>query len=182
MLTGGSMGIFLDQVPEEIQDHIRDIAATSGLPQGDDAVEAISEGWLEKQRLFEEKTAELNMETVDELAADFPRGALVITYSGSLLTIGPQKDQQRRIEYTSIGLRHDVPDALLSEQTAIKGSILVNSPARFTDGPIEQSSLIYRIAIHREELEAEEENKRLNSATQIISESFADVNKSLDLE
>lgn len=173
---------YLDQIPEDIQDHIRDIATTSGLPQGEDAVEAIAEGWLQKKKLFEEKIAELDMETVEELPVDFERGALLLTFSGSLLTVSPLHDQTRNVEYTSIGLRHDVPDSAESAGTALQQTITLNEPALFTNGPVKQSSPIFRIAIHREELEPEEEEKRLSSATQVISEGFADVNKTLTLE
>ncbi|AFG38868.1 hypothetical protein [Spirochaeta africana] len=176
------MGTYLDQVPEKIQDHIRDIAATSGLPQGEEAVEAIAQGWLQKQELFAEKTAELDMESVDDILPDFERGALLLTYSGSLLTVGPLVGDGRWVEYTSIGLRHDVPDSAESQDTGINQAILLDEPASFTRGPIQQSSPIYRIAIHREHLDPEEEQQRLSSATQIISEGFADVNKTLTLE
>ncbi|MFW5802253.1 MAG: hypothetical protein ACOCVC_09485, partial [Spirochaeta sp.] len=155
---------------------------TSGLPQGEDSIEAIAQGWLQKLELFTEKTDELDMESVEELQPDFPRGALLLTYSGSLLTIGPMIEDVRRIEYTSIGLRHDVPDSAESGGTNISAVIVLDEPARLSDGPIKQSSPIYRIAIHREELEPEEEERRLSSATQIISEGFADVNKTLTLE
>ena len=176
------MGTYLDQVPEKIRDHIRDIAATSGLPQGEEAVEAIAQGWLQKQELFSEKTEELDMELVDDITPDFERGALLLTYSGSLLTVGPLLGDSRTVEYTSIGLRHDVPDSAESENSNIAEPILIDEPAQFTAGPIRQSSPIYRIAIHREQLEPEEEQRRLSSATQIISEGFADVNKTLTLE
>ena len=176
------MGNYLDQIPEDIQDHIRDIAATSGLPQGEDAVEAIAQGWLQKKQLFDEKIAELNMDTVDELAVDFERGALMLTYSGSLLTISPLHDQTRKVEYTSIGLRHDVPDSAESAGTALQEAITLNEPALFTAGPVKQSSPIFRIAVHRDQLEPEEEEERLSSATQVISEGFADVNKTITLE
>lgn len=176
------MGNYLEQVPERIQDHIREIAATSGLPQGEDAVEAISQGWLQKQELFEEKLEELNMELVERLPVDFERGALLLTYSGSLLTVGPLQESQRKVEYTSIGLRHDVPDSAAAENTAIATEIALDEPAHFSNGPVKQSSPIFQVAIHSEELEPEEEERRLSSATQIISEGFADVNKTIAVE
>ena len=50
------MGEYIDQVPVEIQDHIRQITKTSGLPDTDDAVDLIAQGWLEKKHRFERDT------------------------------------------------------------------------------------------------------------------------------
>ena len=105
------MESFIIQIPDTIQDHIREIAVKSGLPQGEDAVEAISEGWLQKNNLFDTRISELQLETTEVLEADFPRGALLLTYSGSLITIDPVIENRRRVQYTSIGLRLDVPDS-----------------------------------------------------------------------
>ena len=43
------MGEYLSQIPTEIQDHIRQITRSSGLPEGEDSVEMIAMGWLEKK-------------------------------------------------------------------------------------------------------------------------------------
>ncbi|KKK73521.1 hypothetical protein LCGC14_2892980, partial [marine sediment metagenome] len=40
------MGEFLDKIPENIQDHIREITKTSGLPPDEESVEKIAKGWL----------------------------------------------------------------------------------------------------------------------------------------
>jgi hypothetical protein len=45
------MGEYLDQVPGEVQDHIRQITKSSGLPDTEESVEMIAQGWLEKKEL-----------------------------------------------------------------------------------------------------------------------------------
>ena len=47
------MGEYLEEVPQEIRDHIRQITRTSGLGDTEEAVEMIAKGWLEKKALFE---------------------------------------------------------------------------------------------------------------------------------
>ena len=86
------MGMYLDQIPQDIQGHIRQITKTSGLPDTEDSVELIAQGWLEKKDLFEKQLSGMNMEEVETLGKDEERGCLVMTYSGSLLNIdSPQK-------------------------------------------------------------------------------------------
>lgn len=176
------MGVYLDQIPEEIRDHIEQITATSGLPNTDESVERIAEGWLEKKRIFEEKLDELNMEEVDELPSDDERGALLLTYSGSLLGIGPLVEGRRRVEYASIGLRQDVPDTATHEHSDLADDVVVDDPVAFNVGPIQKSSPIFKIAVHREELEPAEEEQKLTEATQAITEEFVEVNKTVVMQ
>ena len=74
------MGEYLEQIPEGIRDHIKQITGTSGLPDTEESVEQMAKGWLDKKQAFEDKLSELNMEEVDEFGAEEERGALVLTY------------------------------------------------------------------------------------------------------
>ncbi|TVR91309.1 MAG: hypothetical protein EA428_06165 [Spirochaetaceae bacterium] len=173
------MGEYLDQIPEKIQEHIRQITASSGLPDTEESVEQIAEGWLEKKALFERRMAENGMNEVMLLDGDDAHGALIFTYSGSLLTIGPAFDTGRTIEYTSIGLRQDVPDSAVANESAPKGDVLVDSVAEFTNGPVEKSSPVLAIAVVGEDLEPEEEQDLLSEVTQVLTEDFVEVNKTI---
>jgi hypothetical protein len=151
------MGEFLDQVPEEIHDHIRQITKTSGLPDTEESVEQMAKGWLDKKKAFEDKLDELNMEEVDEFGAEEERGALVLTYSGSILNIGPVTDGVRRAEYVSIGLREDVPESATNEESELEEDITLDEAVSFRKGPIQKSSPIFKIAVNRDVMEAAEE-------------------------
>ena len=104
------MGEYLDKVPVEVQDHIRQITRSSGLPDTEDSVEMIAKGWLEKQELFEKRVTSMKMDEVDSLGREDEQGCLAMTFSGSLLAIGPLREDGRRVQYASIGLREDVPE------------------------------------------------------------------------
>jgi hypothetical protein len=78
------MGEYLDQIPEEIRGHIKEITRTSGLPAGEESEELIAMGWLEKKKAFEEKIAEMEMEEVEFFDKVDERATLALTYSGSL--------------------------------------------------------------------------------------------------
>ncbi|TVR33438.1 MAG: hypothetical protein EA404_04905 [Spirochaetaceae bacterium] len=173
------MGVHLDQIPEEIRDHIEQITATSGLPNTEDSIERIAEVWLEKKRIFETKLDELNMQEVDELAREDERGALLLTYSGSILNIGPLVEGRRRVEYASIGLRQDVPDTATHEHSELADDVVADDPVAFNIGPIQKSSPIFKIAVHREALEPADEEQKLTEATQAITEEFVEVNKTV---
>jgi len=176
------MADYMAQIPEHVRHHITSITATSGLPDTEESVERIAQAWLEKREAFEKRISEFQMEEWDEFAKEEERGALVMTYSGSLLTLGPVVDGERQAEYTSIGLRHDVPDSAGDESATLTEDVRIDEPVVFSKGPIQKSSAVFKIAVLKEELEPEEESKRLGEATQVLSEDFVDVNKTIVAE
>ena len=119
------------------------------------------------------------MTEVDEFGTEEERGALFLTYSGSLLTIGPLVEQKRAVEYTSIGIRQDVPEQASAEATTLDGDVSVDSIAKFSNGPIRTSSAIYMIAVAAEELAPEEEGELLAEVTKVLAEDFIEVNKTI---
>jgi hypothetical protein len=90
------MGEYLNQLPENIEEHIREITRSSGLPQGEESVEKMARGWIEKKQVFEDFIQKFQMEEVESFAQDDERGALALTYSGSLVKIGPIIDGVRK--------------------------------------------------------------------------------------
>jgi hypothetical protein len=176
------MGEYFDQIPEVIQPHIEQIAKTSGLPEGDESVEKISQGWLEKKDSFEQQIEKQSMEELESFAKDEERGALAMTYSGSLITIGPLQDDKRRVEYASIGLRQDVPDNAVDDSSSLAEDLSIDSEAVFEQGPIQKSSPIFKIAVYTEELDPDLEEEKLLEATQILTEEFVEVNKTIIVE
>ncbi|HUZ16786.1 MAG TPA: hypothetical protein VMV68_00245, partial [Spirochaetia bacterium] len=91
-------------------------------------------------------------------------------------------DGARQAEYTSIGLRRDVPGAAEDERAALAEDIRVDEPVVFSKGPIEKSSAVYKIVVVKEQLDPVEESERLSEATKILSEDFVEVNKTIIAE
>jgi hypothetical protein len=176
------MGEYLDQIPAEVQDHIRQITKSSGLPENEESVELIAKGWLDKKELFENQLGEMNMAEVEELDKDDEQGCLAMTYSGSLLNIGPVIEGGRTVQYASIGLRQDVPEAASKEDSQLGSDVQVGEPVSFSPGPIQSSSPIFKIAVTMGDLEPEEQEEQITKATMILAEGFVEVNKDLDLE
>lgn len=176
------MGDAFEQVPENVQDHIRAIAKDFKMPDTEDTLEAIAKGWLEKKNVFEEKTAEADMIEVDVLSVDEELGALALTYSGSLINIGPFFDGGRRISYSSIGFRTEIPDSAEKEDANLAKDLTVDDTAVFKNGPVKSTSKIFKIAVCKDELSAEEQEENLSEAVTIIEEEFVEVNKTVMME
>lgn len=171
------MGEHYEAVAEQVRDHLQSLVKTAGLEDNEESLEALAEGWLEKQSAFHEKTKANEMEETDRLEAEDGRGALIMTYSGSLLTIGPETDEGRTVEYTSIGLRQDVPESRKREASVLAGDVEKDAVAEFEVGPIKVSSPVYAIAVAKEDLSAEEEEELLGQVTMMVAEDFVEVNK-----
>jgi len=143
------MSDFLNQVPVNIQPHLKEILKTSGLPDSEESLEKIAESWLEKKKIFEEESKNLEMEEVEILEKNEEKGALALTYSGSLINIGPNIEGKRKISYASIGLRSDVPALATEEASSLANDMVVDKQAEFEKGPIKKSSPIFKIYLQR---------------------------------
>lgn len=176
------MGEYFDQIPEKIQYQIKDITKSSGLEDNDESVESMAKAWLDKKEVFEQKIEELGMEECDTFDRDNEQGALVLTYSGSLVNVGPLVDGARNVEYTSIGLRSDVPDSANNESSRLGEDINIDEGMQFEVGPVKSTSAIFKIAVVKEDLTAEEEEQKLSEATIIIADEFAEINKTIIVE
>jgi hypothetical protein len=173
------MGEFFDQLPDNIKSHIQDITKTSGLPDNEDSLEIISEGWLEKKKTFEEEIRNMNMEEIDSLSKDDERGALAMTYSGSLINIGPIVDGARKAAYASIGLRKDVPDMVTKEGCNLTSDIQIDESLEFENGPVKKTSPIFKIIVCTEKLSADEQEEKITEAATVIIDEFVEVNKTI---
>ena len=174
-----NMGEKFESLAAEVQGHIRNLVKTAKLGDSEDSLEMLSEGWLEKQQSFFEQTKQHEMEEVEEFDADDTRGALVMTYSGSLLNIGPEQNDYRSVEYFSIGLRNDVPESAASDASVLRSGIMKDAPVEFEKGPIQKSSPVFAVAVFREELEPQKEEELLDEVTMILAEDFASINQTM---
>jgi hypothetical protein len=173
------MGEHFEQIPTNIQEHIKDILKTSGLPDTLESLDAMSEAWLKKKEAFETEIEKLKMEEVDMLAKDDAHGALVLTYSGSLVNIGPLLDDGRKVEYVSIGIRHDVPESATDNNSTLTGDVFLDEEIEFDKGPVKMTSAAYKIALCKNPVSAKQETKSLSKATMILSNKFTDINKTV---
>lgn len=173
------MGEYLNQIPQKIESYIKEITKTSDLPFNEESVEKIAKIWLEKKRLFESQISSLHMEEVDSFGKEDKRGALMLTFSGSLVSIGTLRDERREAEYASIGLRSDVPDIAKSDNALLANDITINVPIEFFEGPIRKTSPLLKIAVCPEDVAVEEQEKRIREATIFLTNGFVKINRTI---
>ena len=96
------MATQFDLVEPNVKEHLKRLVKTAGMPENSESLEQLATSWLEKQALFKAEITKNQMELVDSYAADEPKGALVMTYSGSLITIGPDSDELAKVSVPEV--------------------------------------------------------------------------------
>jgi nucleoid DNA-binding protein len=119
------------------------------------------------------------MRELPSLAEDDPRGALLLTYSGSLVSVGPLEAGGRRVEYASIELRTDVPRLAVMESSRLEGGMSVDSEARFSPGPVRSTSSLLLIAACDPSVPREEQARRIREATIYLTNGFVKINRTV---
>lgn len=171
------MGEYLEQLPERIREHVRQLVEPAGLAGVDGADEQLAQGWTEKHRAFERHTAERGMVTADSFAASEYAGALVMTYSGSIVSIGPVVDGVRDVAYASIGVRRDVPQMSVKQDSRLATDVVRDRVVEFDEGPVLKTSPVFAIAVFQKALPPAKEHAALIEVTQVLTERFVDINK-----
>jgi nucleoid DNA-binding protein len=169
----------LSGLPARVRSHLEKITRSSGLPDTRESFEKMARIWLEKKRLFEEQIRALDMEEIRTFARNDPRGALLLSYSGSLISLGTPVGEIRRVEYASIPLRADVPDLAVMERSGLAEDIGVEAEAVFTEGPIRRTSSLLKIAVCRPDVGAQEQEKRIREATIFLTNGFVKINRTV---
>jgi nucleoid DNA-binding protein len=178
---GGEVDEF-EQLPERIQRQIVSIAESSGLPEGRESLERVTENWLRKQSLFEEQTRALAMVPIDEQGCSPTGGMLLLTYSGSLVVLGPETDSGRSLEYVSIALRTDVPDILRADGVRLSTPVETGAALVLENSPIERSSELYAVRGFPADLDTAEQKRRLQEAAIFLTNGFTRANHTLTAE
>ncbi len=166
-------------VTDKIRNHLVKIAKKSGLGDGAETIDMLVSAFVEKLVCFETQAREYGLKNVNVFRDIQDSGALVITYSGSLLSIGPKIDGKRKAEYISIGLRTDVPERAVEEYSILDGDFEIDGIVNFINGPIKSSSGIYKIAKIDDRLNAIAQQEVLKDVTQILIEDFVEVNNTI---
>ncbi|MFA7567691.1 MAG: HU family DNA-binding protein [Alkalispirochaeta sp.] len=166
-------------LPPEIEDHLLKLMKSLDLPVTEESFRRFHDAWLEKERLFAGQTKALDMESPDSLEEGDPRGCILLTNSGSLLSLSPESSSGRWMEYASIPIRSDVPDILKGQDVALQTALVVGSPAVLTHAPLKQTSPLYRIAVCAAGTPPAEQEKRIREGTIFLTNGFAKINKTV---
>ncbi|MBN1409660.1 MAG: HU family DNA-binding protein [Spirochaetales bacterium] len=170
------------QLPINIERHLRSVTESSGLPATEESFQKIVWNWYEKRGMFESQIKLLDMTEITSFDRDDPRAALLLTYSGSLISLGSLKEGKRWMEYASIKLRADVPDLVIIPETEIKDNIKTDQEAKFAGGPIKTTSAVLTIAVCPEDVSLDNQEKRIREATIFLTNGFTKVNRKISLD
>ncbi len=168
-------------LPPGILSHLRGLISSSGLPNAEQTLEALVRAWVEKKRMFEDQVRALDMQEVPSFLFDDPRGALLLTWSGSLVSLGPREAGGRHVEYASIQLRTDVPHLVRFEQASLEGNLVQDGEATLCGGPIQRTSPLLKIAVCAPDVQPDEQARRIREATVFLTNGFARINRTIAL-
>lgn len=170
----------INNIPENIENHLKGLFSSIDNTL-ELTIDDLKKMWIEKENLFEKQTKFLGMIPTDEFGADDDRGAILLTFSGSLISIYSASTNFRKIEYASIKMRSDVPDIVVTEKTSLEEGITINNSASFTEGDIKKTSSIYKIFSFENDVASQEQDKRIREATIFLTNGFVKINRTLSL-
>lgn len=178
------------KLPEEIRGQIDALSEGPDVPRLPDIKEKLAANWQGKFELFESQTKLLGMEMIEELEEGDGRGFMAMTYSGSILSVGPAQEEEssrglpgsRWVEYVPIKLRQDVPEIASGYGAMIVGQAVRASSLRFDGGPVKSTSAVYRIAACSPDVPPEEQDKRIREAAIFLTHGFIKMNRTLSAE
>ncbi len=162
-----------NELPEEIR------AQIDSLIQDGENREQYASIWKKKFDLFTGQIANIGMVEVDSLEKEDGRGAILLTYSGSLISFGPSSGGKHWLEYASIKFRSDVPDFVQGLNVSRPHTVAKNHSADFEGCALKQTSAIYRIAVCPVGTKTGDQDQRIREATIYLTNGFVKLNKTL---
>jgi len=173
--------VLFDDLPSEIRHQLDALLPSTGLNDSLESKNRLATVWNHKFDLFCSQISALDMDFTAKLDSSDQRGAIILTYSGSLISLGPHNDDGRWLEYASIKFRTDVPDIAHCKGVLLLNPLEQGLPAEFSGCPLKKTSALYRIAVCLEGTTPDEQQKRIREATIFLTNGFIHINQSLTL-
>ena len=173
--------MIFNELPEQIKLHMESLIASSELPNTTDFRNLLADTWNRKCSLFEQQAKILEMDIINSMKESDPRGVIVLTYSGSIVSINP-KEETREVEYASIHLRSDVPKTVSILATNIAGSVEIGKAIEFSSGQLKKTSAAYMIAVCKKNVSIEKQKERIREGTIYLTNGFMKINRSIHID
>jgi len=170
-----------NELPQQIRSHLKNLLGSSEMPDNMEFRNLLAEIWNRKCNLFEQQTKILNMKIIEKIEADDGRGIIVMTYSGSIVSIGP-KEKAREVEYASIHMRSDVPKTISIVDTDLAGNILIGKAVKFSTGQLKQTSAAFMIAACDSSVDTATQKERIREGTIFLTNGFMKINRSIHID
>ncbi len=168
----------IKEMHPDVLDHLQSLAERHG-DTGGRYFRDLSKAWQKKEKIFMKQVKTYHMTIESEVGKDETRAFILLTFSGSILGVGPAaEDGSRQIIYASVGQRKDVPDKLLEEDVRLKSDVKLDKEAVFTGGSFKKSSPVYKIALMAGAPSASQ-TRQLEDATRIMTKEFVSINNTI---
>ena len=169
---GKSVDVTFSILKSRIKTQIDNLIDSENL-QRDIYREIFARSWIDREAVFDRYLEQYGMNTIKKIPNKGTLGFILLTYSGSLITVGPLINGKRSGLYFNTGLRKLVPQKIVIENCLWEGEIKADQPVYFLDGPVKQSSPIYRMAVLKDSgsvVTADAEKKIFTAAEKITRE------------
>ena len=180
--------ITIDNLPEAIRKHLLGLAKEQGRAEDPEYLQNLADVWGQKEELFRKQARAVKLDIVESVSCKDSRGMMVLSYSGSILCIGPvfmtstNINFSRWIEYSSIKLRTEVPDIIMEKTASLPEDLGTGRPVRLENSRLKATSPAYLIAVCPEGLNEDEQDKRIRESAVFITAGFMKYNQTLQLD
>lgn len=176
-----------DSIPEPIRRHLLSLAEAEGKHENTEYLEELRRVWQKKAVVFHQACEDAGLQLLDSLEHQDDRGFLVLTYSGSLLSMGPrvyntQGKGGRWSEYSSIKLRTDVPDIIMEKDADTASDVRLEYGVKLNAQRLKSTSPVYILAVCPPGINSEEQDKRIRESSIYITTAFMKYNRTLQLD
>lgn len=183
-----SKNIKINDLPESIQKHLLGLAKEQERLDDSGYLQTLADVWGQKEELFRKQAQAVKLELVDSVSRKDTRGMMVLSYSGSILCIGPvfltstNINFSRWVEYSSIKFRTEVPDIIMEKNATIESDLSVGKSVALGNSKLKATSPAYLVAVCPEGLNEEEQDKRIRESAVFITAGFMKYNQTLQLD
>jgi len=180
--------ISLNELPLPIQKHLLGIAGEQNKQSDEAFIQTLVDVWKQKEELFRKQIESVKLEIVDSVSHKDTRGMMILSYSGSILCVGPvfltstNINLGRWIEYSSIKIRTEVPDIITGKGANLAGPLSTGQSVHLENSKVKTTSPAYLIAVCPENVDEEEQDKRIRESAIFITAGFMKYNQSLQVE
>jgi nucleoid DNA-binding protein len=175
-------------LPEAIKRHLLGLATEKNKQNDLEYLHTLTDVWRQKEELFREQIKSVKLELVDSVSNKDTRGMMILSYSGSILCVGPvfltstNINFSRWVEYSSIKLRTEVPDIIMEKGASLSAMLSVGQSVNLENSRVKTTSPAYLIAVCPEGIDEDEQDKRVRQSAVFITAGFMKYNQTLQLD
>lgn len=144
------MDSILEKLPKTLSSYLMDLMTEEGFTLEDKRRRFIK-NWIKKRALFDKIVEHNGFILTDKIGQENKNGILIITYSGSLLTIsGEKQDKTRDVLYESIKLRQGNYPKTEEPSITMDFPVEINKPVIVNGGKLVKTSPVFSLAVEKE--------------------------------